>query len=165
MRLYQNGNNMRTVIQRVRRARVKVADETVGEIGPGLLVLVGIHRSDGFEEADWIVRKIAGLRIFDDESGKMNRNVVDAGGALLLVSQFTLYGDATKGNRPSYSEAAAPEAAQRLYDYVVTACRERCKVPVETGVFQAQMEVELVNDGPVTICCEIESKDRQGNIK
>ena len=120
---------MRTVIQRVRRARVKVADETVGENGPGLLVLVGIHRSDGFgkqmdrqKNRSWI----------DDESGKMNRNVVDAGGALLLVSQFTLYGDATKGNRPSYSEAAAPEAAQRLYDYVVTACRERCKVPVET---------------------------------
>ena len=95
----------------------------------------------------------------------MNRNVLEAGGALLLVSQFTLYGDTRKGNRPSYSEAAPPELAQRLYDYVVGACKKNCKVPVETGVFQAQMEVELVNDGPVTICCEIESKDRQENIK
>ncbi len=156
---------MRAVIQRVRRARVKVADETVAEIGVGLLVLLGIHRLDGFPEADWIVGKIINLRIFDDESGKMNRSVIDVGGALLLVSQFTLYGDVTKGNRPSYSEAATPEAAQRLYDYVVEACKETCKVLVETGVFQAQMEVELVNDGPVTICCEIESKDRKGNIK
>jgi D-aminoacyl-tRNA deacylase len=152
---------MRAVIQRVRRARVKVADETVGEIGRGLLVLLGIHHLDGFEEADWMVRKVANLRIFDDESGKMNRNVLDVGGALLLVSQFTLYGDISKGNRPSYSEAASPEAAQRLYDYFVGACKENCKVPVETGVFQAQMEVELVNNGPVTICCEIESKDRK----
>src|SRR5271167_3637428 len=108
---------MRAVIQRVRRARVKVANETVGEIGSGLLVLLGIHRLDGFQEADWMVRKIANLRIFDDESGKANRNVLDAGGALLLVSQFTLYGDITKGNRPSYSAAAAPGVAQRLYDY------------------------------------------------
>jgi len=151
---------MRAVIQRVRLARVKVADETVGEIGRGLLVLLGIHRLDGVEDADWMVRKIANLRVFDDESGKMNRNVLDVGGALLLVSQFTLYGD-MKGNRPSYSEAAAPEAAKKLYDYFVGACKENCKVPVETGVFQAQMEVELVNDGPVTIWCESESKNRK----
>ncbi len=156
---------MRAVIQRVSRARVKVADETVGEIGSGLLVLLGIHRLDGFQEADWIVRKIANLRIFEDASGKMNRNVLEAGGALLLVSQFTLYGDTTKGNRHSYSEAAPSEVAQRLYDYVVGACKAKCKVRVETGVFQAQMEVELVNDGPVTICCEIESKDNKVNIK
>jgi len=152
---------MRAVIQRVRRARVKVGDETIGEIGQGLLVLLGIHRLDGVPEADWIVRKIASLRIFDDESGKMNRNVEEVGGALLLVSQFTLYGDIKKGNRPSYSEAAGPEVAQKLYDYVVAASKESGKVPVEAGVFQAQMEVELVNDGPVTICCEIESKDRR----
>ena len=162
--VYQNGT-MRAVIQRVRRARVKVADETVGEIGSGLLVLLGIHRLDGFQEADWIVKKIGNLRIFDDESGKMNRNVREAGGALLLVSQFTLYGDIRKGNRPSYSAAATPEVAQRLYDYVVGACKEKSKVPVQTGVFQAQMEVELVNDGPVTICCEIESNEREGTIK
>src|SRR5271154_4962438 len=113
---------MRAVIQRVRRARVKVADETVGEIGRGLLVLLGIHRSDGIEEADWMVRKIANLRLFDDESGKMNRSVLDVGGALLLVSQFTLYGEINKGNRPSYSEAAAPEVARKLYDYIVGTC-------------------------------------------
>jgi D-tyrosyl-tRNA(Tyr) deacylase len=156
---------MRAVIQRVRRARVKVAEEAVGEIGVGLLVLLGIHRLDGFPEADWMVRKIGNLRIFDDASGKMNRTVGEAGGALLVVSQFTLYGDITKGNRPSYSDAAAPETAQKLYHYVVGACKGTCKVRVETGVFQAQMEVELVNDGPVTICCEIESKDRKGEIK
>jgi D-aminoacyl-tRNA deacylase len=150
---------MRIVIQRVREARVKVADETVGEIGSGLLVLLGVNRFDGFQEADWIVKKIGNLRIFDDQSGKMNRNVVEAGGALLLVSQFTLYGDAAKGNRPSYSEAAAPEVARKLYDYVVDGCKKNYKVPVETGIFQAQMEVELVNDGPVTICCEIEPKE------
>lgn len=150
---------MRAVIQRVRRARVRVDDETVGEIGSGLLVLLGVNRLDGFQEADWIVKKIGNLRIFDDQSGKMNRNVAEAGGALLVVSQFTLYGDATRGSRPSYSEAARPEVARKLYDYVVEACKKNCKVPVETGVFQAQMEVELVNDGPVTICCEIEPQE------
>jgi D-aminoacyl-tRNA deacylase len=155
---------MRTVIQRVRRARVKVADETVGEIGSGLLVLLGIHRLDGFREADWMVKKIAGLRMFDDESGVMNLNVQDAGGAVLLVSQFTLYGDAAKGNRPSYSEAAPPEAALKLYEYVVAACKGNCGVPVETGKFQAQMEVELVNDGPVTICCEVKPNEESKGI-
>jgi D-aminoacyl-tRNA deacylase len=152
---------MRVLIQRVRRARVTVADEVVGQIGHGLLVLVGIHALDSTKEADWMANKIAGLRVFDDESGKMNRSVKDVGGALLLVSQFTLYGDIKKGNRPSYSEAASPEAAGRLYDYFVAACRENCKLQVETGVFQAQMDVELVNDGPVTIWCEKESTDRK----
>ncbi len=156
---------MRTLIQRVRRAKVTVADRVVGEIGQGLLVLVGIHQLDGTDEADWMARKIAHLRIFDDDAGKLNRSLQDVGGALLLVSQFTLYGDVRKGNRPSYSEAAPPASAQRLYDYFVGTCREICNVPVETGVFQAQMEVELVNDGPVTIWCENESKDGRVYIK
>jgi D-aminoacyl-tRNA deacylase len=156
---------MRALIQRVRRAKVTVAEQVVGEIRQGLLVLVGIHRLDGVNEADWMARKIAHLRIFDDDSGKLNRSVQDVGGALLLVSQFTLYGDVRKGNRPSYSEAAPPARAQELYDYFVRACREICNVPVETGVFQAQMEVELVNDGPVTIWCENESKEGRVYVK
>jgi D-tyrosyl-tRNA(Tyr) deacylase len=123
-----------------------------------LLVLIGISREDTHAEADYMLDKVLGLRIFPDESGKMNRNIVEAGGALLLVSQFTLYGDCRKGRRPSFDRAAPPQQAQTLYEYFVDAARQGA-VPVETGVFQAAMEVHLVNDGPVTIL--LDSDDRQ----
>lgn len=141
---------MRTVIQRVSEARVTVDDHCVGSIRTGLLVLVGISHADTQKEADYLLDKILGLRIFPDEAGKMNRNIVEVGGQLLIVSQFTLYGDCRKGRRPSFDAAASPEQAQFLYNYLVNAAR-RGPVPVETGTFQAAMEVQLVNQGPVTI--------------
>jgi D-tyrosyl-tRNA(Tyr) deacylase len=141
---------MRIVIQRVKAARVTVDDHVTGSIQRGLLVFIGIGRDDTANDADYLVDKLLGLRIFADENDKMNRNVSDAGGGLLLVSQFTLYADCRKGRRPSFDAAAPPEKAQALYNYFVDAAR-RTSVPVETGVFQAMMQVELVNDGPVTI--------------
>jgi D-aminoacyl-tRNA deacylase len=137
-------------VQRVTEARVRVADETVGEIGAGLLVLLGVSRDDSQEDADYLADKIINLRIFNDEQGKMNLSLLDTRGAMLVVSQFTLYGDARKGRRPSYIEAAEPERANALYEYFVERARAQ-GVKVETGVFQAMMKVELVNDGPVTI--------------
>ena len=141
---------MRAVLQRVSRASVKVAGETTGEIGIGLLVLLGIASEDTEAEASQLVEKIVNLRIFDDEHGKMNRSVIDVGGGLLVVSQFTLYGDTRRGRRPSYIRAAAPDEANRLYKYFVEIAREYVS-RVETGRFQAMMNVELVNEGPVTI--------------
>ena len=148
-------NSMRTVIQRVSRASVTVDGEVAGSIGPGLLVLLGISKEDRREDAEYLVDKILGLRIFADEDGKMNRSVTDTGGALLVVSQFTLYGDVRKGRRPAFDRAGAPEAAKPLYEYFVATARAR-GIPVETGVFQAMMKVELVNEGPVTILCDSE---------
>jgi len=140
---------MRAVIQRVTRASVTVDDKIVGQIGKGLLVLMGISREDSEKDIDYLVEKIVNLRIFDDESGKMNLSLLDMGGEMLAVSQFTLYGDTRRGRRPSYIDAAAPEAANELYEQFV---RKAAKfVKVETGIFQAMMQVELVNDGPVTI--------------
>lgn len=141
---------MRAVIQRVNRAQVSVADEVVGRIGQGLLVLVGIARNDTQADADYLVQKILGLRIFDDESGKMNLPLAEAGGSILAVSQFTLYGDVRKGRRPSFDQAASPQMANELYEYFVRKIRES-GIVCETGQFQAMMQVELVNDGPVTI--------------
>lgn len=141
---------MRAVVQRVTRACVRVEGETVGEIGVGLVVLLGIARDDTAEDARYLAEKIAALRIFGDAEEKMNRSVVEAGGALLVVSQFTLYGDARRGRRPSWYEAAAPEVAEPLYRYFVTEAR-RYVSRVETGSFRRMMEVELVNDGPVTL--------------
>jgi len=141
---------MRTVIQRVSRARVSVGDEVVGKIGPGLLVLLGVAKPDTKEDANYLATKILGLRIFEDDSGKMNLSVVDTRGAMLAVSQFTLYGDVRKGKRPSFDEAAPPQLARELYEYFVAKIRES-GVVCETGRFQAMMQVELVNDGPVTI--------------
>ncbi|HKT68715.1 MAG TPA: D-aminoacyl-tRNA deacylase [Terriglobales bacterium] len=141
---------MRAVIQRVSRAKVTVAGEVVGEIGPGLLVLLGVGQGDAEADADYLAEKIAGLRIFEDAEGKMNRAVEESGGAVLAVSQFTLYGDVRRGKRPSFDAAARPEQARRLYDYFVDKIRAaglRC----EAGRFQEMMQVELVNDGPVTI--------------
>lgn len=141
---------MRAVVQRVTEARVEVAGETVGEIGAGFLVLMGIARDDANTDADYLAEKIANLRVFDDDEGKMNRSLQETCGAMLVVSQFTLYGDVRRGRRPSYSDAAEPEKASELYEYFVERVRS-LGMKVETGVFQATMKVSLVNDGPVTI--------------
>ncbi|HEV2118478.1 MAG TPA: D-aminoacyl-tRNA deacylase [Terriglobales bacterium] len=141
---------MRAVIQRVSRARVTVNGETVGEIGPGLLVLLGVGHDDTEADADYLAEKVAGLRIFEDSDGKMNRAVGENDGAVLAVSQFTLYGDVRRGKRPSFDAAARPEQARSLYERFVQRIRAagpRC----ETGRFQEMMRVELVNEGPVTI--------------
>ena len=141
---------MRAVIQRVTRANVTIDGETVGEIGNGLVVLLGIARDDGKQDADYLAPKIIALRIFDDAEGRMNVSVKDIDGGLLVVSQFTLYGDVRRGLRPSWSDAAAPEIAEPLYDYFVESSRKLLG-RVETGSFRKMMQVELVNDGPVTI--------------
>jgi D-tyrosyl-tRNA(Tyr) deacylase len=144
---------MRAVIQRVTRARVTVDDRTVGEIGKGLVVLLGVARDDTERDADYLASKIVALRIFDDADGKMNVSVKDAGGGLLVVSQFTLYGDTRRGLRPSWSDAAPPETAEPLYNYFVESSRKLIQ-PVATGSFRAMMQVRLVNDGPVTLIVE-----------
>jgi D-aminoacyl-tRNA deacylase len=141
---------MRAVVQRVSCAKVTVAGEITGEIGAGLLVLLGVGMEDALAEADYLADKILGLRIFEDDEGKMNRSVVDVNGSVLVVSQFTLYGDVRRGKRPSFEDAARPDKACRLYEYFVQRIRgtgTRC----ETGRFQEMMKVELVNEGPVTI--------------
>ncbi len=144
---------MRVVIQRVSRARVVVDGRTTGEIASGLVVLLGVAKHDTEADADYLADKVTGLRIFSDDAGKMNRSVIETGGGLLIISQFTLYGDCRRGRRPGFDQAAPAEEARALYDYFVLACR-RLGVPVETGIFQASMAVELTNDGPVTIICE-----------
>lgn len=141
---------MRAVIQRVSEASVETSHEVVGEIGAGLLVLLGVARDDTPDDADYLADKIFNLRIFADAEGKMNRSLPETGGAMLVVSQFTLYGDVRRGRRPSYSDAAEPEKANELYEYFVERVRS-FSVRVETGVFQAMMKVTLTNDGPVTI--------------
>lgn len=147
---YATFHSMRAVVQRVSRARVTVGDEVTGEIGRGLLVLVGVSADDTEADADYLAEKVAGLRIFEDHAGKMNRSLDEAGGAVLAVSQFTLLGDVRRGKRPSFDAAARPEHAMPLYERFVQGIRSaglRC----ETGHFQEKMQVELVNDGPVTI--------------
>jgi D-tyrosyl-tRNA(Tyr) deacylase len=141
---------MRIVVQRVSRAKVTVEGETVGEIGKGILVLLGISDEDSEKEAIYLLDKTLNLRIFEDEAEKMNLSLLDTKGDLLVVSQFTLYGDARKGRRPSFIKAAAPDEANRLYEFFVTEARKQLET-VQTGRFQAMMDVELVNDGPVTI--------------
>lgn len=141
---------MRAVIQRVKRAKVTVAGEIAGEIGVGLLVLLGVGRGDDEAAADYLAAKTVGLRVFEDADGKMNLAATDVGGAVLVVSQFTLYGDVRKGKRPSFDDAARPETARALYEQFVLKVRE-AGVRCETGRFQEMMDVELVNDGPVTI--------------
>ena len=141
---------MRAVVQRVTRASVTIDGEIVGEIKHGLVVLLGIARDDTTDDADYLVPKIIALRIFDDADGRMNVSVKDIDGGLLIVSQFTLYGDVRRGLRPSWSDAAAPEVAEPLYDYFVESSR-KLHGRVETGSFRKMMQVELVNDGPVTI--------------
>jgi D-tyrosyl-tRNA(Tyr) deacylase len=145
---------VRTVIQRVTEARVRVDDVIVGEIGAGLLLLVGVARGDGPGDAATLVRKVAGLRIFADDDSKMNVSVTDSGGSVLVVSQFTLQADPRKGRRPSFTDAAAPHDAAPLIDAICSGLRE-CGIAVATGVFGADMQVELANDGPVTIILDI----------
>lgn len=141
---------MRALLQRVARAEVRVDDEVVGRIGQGLLVLLGVGRDDGESEALSLARKIAKLRIFEDAAGKMNDSVTDVGGSALVVSQFTLYADTRRGNRPGFAAAAPPERADALYRTFTSALSDQ-GVPVRTGTFRAMMQVDLVNDGPVTI--------------
>ncbi|MGB9121914.1 MAG: D-aminoacyl-tRNA deacylase [Candidatus Angelobacter sp.] len=148
---------MRAVVQRVSRCHVTVEGNVVGEIGAGLLVLLGVSKADNEAAADYLVEKIIGLRIFEDAEEKMNLSVQDSGGAVLVVSQFTLYGDVRRGKRPSFDAAARPEEAKRLYEYVVGKVRA-AGLQCETGQFQAMMEVELVNSGPVTILLDSEKQ-------
>lgn len=143
---------MRAVVQRVKRASVKVEERVTGSIEKGLLVFLGIEDADTVEDVKYICDKVVNLRIFEDEAGKMNRSLAEEGGSVLLVSQFTLYGDARHGRRPSFSNAARPEKAIPLYEGAIRVLKE--SVPVETGEFQAMMEVSLLNDGPVTILLE-----------
>ena len=148
---------MRAVVQRVTRARVTVDSRVAGEIQTGLLILLGVGREDNAESALYLAEKIANLRIFPDDAGKMNRSLVESGGSALVISQFTLYGDTRGGRRPSYIRAASPEIATGLYEEFVR-CLRSFGIAVETGIFQAHMEVELVNDGPVTILLDSEKK-------
>jgi D-tyrosyl-tRNA(Tyr) deacylase len=146
---------MRAVVQRVSRAEVRVEGQLVGRIAGGFVVLVGIGSEDSREAGEWLAEKIVHLRVFDDDTGKMDRSLLETSGAVLCISQFTLYGDCRKGRRPSYERAAPPEAARVLYESFVAALRSH-GVHVETGEFRAMMEVELVNDGPVTLLLDSE---------
>lgn len=145
---------MIVLLQRVSKARVLVDGAVVGEIGAGLLVLLGIHITDTEVEAEWLARKTAALRVFQDHEGKMNRSLIDTGGEALVVSQFTLYGDARRGNRPSFIESAPPEIAEPLYEKFAARLASEIGQSVDTGVFGAMMSIELVNDGPVTLWLE-----------
>jgi len=140
---------MKIVLQRVKRAHVDVAGETVGAIGSGLVVFLGITHTDSGKEADHLADRVVQLRIFSDDTGRMNRSILETEGAFLVVSQFTLYGNCKKGRRPSFDQAARPDQARELYEYFIQRLRQSNR-PVETGVFQAEMEVHIVNDGPVT---------------
>jgi D-aminoacyl-tRNA deacylase len=151
---------VRIVVQRVTKAHVKVDENITGAIGAGLLVLLAVETGDTHADVDYLVSKTIGLRVFDDEQGRMNRSVADTGGSLLVVSQFTLYGDCRKGMRPSYDRAARPEHARELYEYFVSEARKRGMI-VETGVFQASMQVFLTNDGPVTLILDSPLRDRR----
>ena len=152
---------MRLVIQRVKEAEVKVDEKTTGKIGKGFLVLLGIKVGDTKKEADYLVKKLCNLRVFTDENDKMNLALKDIGGELLIVSQFTLYGDCRKGLRPSYSHSAPPAEASRLYAYFVEQIK-RSGLTVQEGQFQAHMQVSLINDGPVTVIIDTPSKTQRG---
>lgn len=144
---------MKFVIQRVKEAEVKVDGQTTGKIDNGFLVLIGITHTDTKEIADYLVKKLINLRVFEDENGKMNLSLEDINGSILLVSQFTLYADCSGGNRPSFTEAAKPDFANELYEYIISECKKKVD-KVETGIFGADMKVSLLNDGPVTIILE-----------
>lgn len=145
---------MVALVQRVSEASVAVDGDVVGDIGRGVLILLGVHRRDTEQEMEWVARKCAGLRIFPDDGGRMNRSLLDVGGEALVVSQFTLYGDASRGNRPSFSESAAPDVAERLYEEFARVLGGYLAKPVQTGAFGAMMDVRLVNSGPVTLWVE-----------
>lgn len=144
---------MKALIQRVKKASVTIDNELYSKIGPGLLVLLGVEKGDAEENAELLLDKLAKLRIFEDEQGKMNRSILDIGGEMLVVSQFTLCGDCKKGTRPSFDHAAAPQIANELYEYFINEVK-KLNIPVKTGKFAAMMDVELVNDGPVTFMIE-----------
>jgi D-tyrosyl-tRNA(Tyr) deacylase len=144
---------MRALIQRVRSGRVKVGDEVVGEIGPGILTFLGVGQLDSKTEAEWLIRKILSLRIFEDEKGKMNRSLLEIQAEHLIVSQFTLYADCSQGNRPGFSAAARPDHAQSLYQHAIQ-LSQSAGIRTATGRFQAEMHIELINDGPVTFFLE-----------
>lgn len=150
---------MRVVIQRTRHASVSIGGQTKSSIGQGMLILVGIEEGDGQEDIDWLCHKIVNLRIFDDENGVMNRSVLDCGGDILVVSQFTLHASTKKGNRPSYIRAARPEISIPLYEQFCRDLGTALGKPVGTGEFGADMQVELLNDGPVTICMDTKNKE------
>lgn len=150
---------MKFVVQRVKNAQVVVDEKTVGKIENGFLVLIGITHTDTKEIADYLIKKLINLRVFEDENQKMNLSLNDVNGSLLLVSQFTLYADCSNGNRPSFTEAAKPEFAKELYEYIIDECKNRVD-KVETGIFGADMQVKLVNDGPVTIILENNKKQK-----
>jgi len=146
---------MKFIVQRVNKSQVEVEEKIVGKIDKGFMVLIGITHNDTKEIADFLVRKLINLRVFEDENGKMNLSLKDVQGSLLLISQFTLYADCTSGNRPSFTNAAKPEFANELYEYIIEECKKQ--IPnVQTGIFGADMQVSLVNDGPVTIILEKE---------
>ena len=146
---------MKFIVQRVNKSQVEVEEKIVGKIDRGFMVLIGITHNDTKEIADFLVRKLINLRVFEDENGKMNLSLKDIQGSLLLISQFTLYADCTSGNRPSFTNAAKPELANELYEYIIEECKKQ--IPnVQTGIFGADMQVSLVNDGPVTIILEKE---------
>ncbi len=144
---------MRLLVQRVLNSNVKVDGKITGEINKGYMVLLGVTHDDDTEKADYLVKKLINLRVFEDENGKMNLNINQIGGELLIISQFTLYGNTKDGNRPSFTEAAKPEKAEELYNYFVEQCRKE-GIKTETGIFGADMKVSLINDGPVTIMLE-----------
>ena len=144
---------MKFVVQRVKNAQVDIEGKTVGKIEKGYMVLIGVTHTDTKEIADYLVKKLINLRVFEDENGKMNKSLEDVNGSLLLVSQFTLYADCSSGNRPSFTDAAKTDFANELYEYIVEKCKEQVGI-VQTGVFGADMQVNLVNDGPVTIILE-----------
>ena len=150
---------MRAVIQRVSHASVSIGGKVKSAIGPGFLVLLGIEEADNREDADWLCRKIAGLRVFDDENGVMNRSILDTAGQVLVVSQFTLMASYKKGNRPSYLRAGSHEITIPLYERFCAVLSEQLRKPVATGEFGADMKVELINDGPVTICMDTKNKE------
>ncbi len=150
---------MRIVLQRVTEASVKIYNEVKGQIDHGFLILVGIENEDEKSDADWLIQKINGLRVFTDQEGKMNLSIQDVKGSILLISQFTLFASTKKGNRPSYIQAARPEIAIPLYAYFTEQLKIQTQLKVETGVFGADMQVSLINDGPVTI--SIDSKNRE----
>lgn len=150
---------MRTVIQRVSHASVTIEGIVKSKIGAGYLILLGVEEADNEEDIDWLVRKITGLRVFDDEAGVMNRNIMDVGGDIIVVSQFTLMASYKKGNRPSWLRAAGHEHAVPMYEMFVTKLSEALGKPVGTGEFGADMKVELLNDGPVTICMDTKNKE------
>ena len=150
---------MRAVIQRVKKASVEIEGQSVGKIGPGLLMFLGIRTDDTFRDIEWMVEKIVNLRVFETDEGRLDKSLLDVKGALLLVSQFTLYGDCSKGRRPSFTDAMAAGDAKKVFELFVKKARERVD-KVETGVFQATMDVALVNDGPVTLIIDSRSQSR-----